>query len=145
MWRVCSCFSSFAYLLLPFVLSLCSCFLSFILSALSWLSFACPLALSFLYCFAFVVGVAFSLSDVQTKRKGAISCVLSCPVVGLLCKIGFSVLVKFVIVSVNVFCYAFVGVRVFVIIPPLAEKTFENTLDKFPCVELVFYALIYVI
>ena len=50
-------------------------------AALLWLPFACPLALSWLSCFGFVV--AFSLSDVQTKRKGAkcLPCVLSCPVV----------------------------------------------------------------
>lgn len=76
------------FLCLPFVFSPCPAFcpfaLSFVLSLLL-LSFACPLALSLLSCFVFsfgVAGVAFSLSDVQTKRKGAIPCVLSCPVVG---------------------------------------------------------------
>ena len=89
-------------------------------------------------CFFFPYGL-------YAKRKGAIPCVLSCPVVGLLCKIGFSVLVKLVIIGLNVFCYAFVGVGVFIIVPPLLKKTFENTLNKIPRVEMFFYALIYVI
>ena len=63
-------FSVFA-LLLSFGLSLC---LPFVLSA--------PVVVSFRPCGSLgVVGVAFSLSDVQTKRKGAkcVTCVLSCP------------------------------------------------------------------
>ena len=105
--------------------------------------FLCPLALSlWLFrcgcCFLFPFGL-------HAKRKGAISCVLSCPVVGLLCKIWFSVLVKFVIVSVNLFGYIFIREREFVIVLPLLEKTFENTINEFPCVKLVFYALLYVV
>ena len=74
MRRVCSCFSSFAYLLLPFVLSLCSCFLSFCPSLL-WLSFV-----------VLFVGLyfLFPLRTIRKKkgRKGFAPCVLSCPVVG---------------------------------------------------------------
>ena len=69
-------------------------FLFFIFSAyLLWLCLCCPwlvllvawlllLVLSFLSLW--VVVVSFSLSDVYAKRKGAIPCVLSCLVVGLL-------------------------------------------------------------
>lgn len=63
-------FSSFFGLLCPFACP----FLSSLL-----LSSGCPLSLPFLSLG--VVVVSFSLTDVQTKRKGAISCVLSCPVV----------------------------------------------------------------
>ena len=122
----------------PFFLSLLPAFLSFVIPFVSLLLLSLCLC-----CFVFVV--AFSLTDYTQKEKGAISCVLSSCVVGLLCKIGFSVLVKLVIISLNVFCYTFVGVRIFVIVPPLFKKTFENTLDKFPCVKFVFYALFYVI
>ena len=70
---------------LPFfflLLSLCLLFFY----ALCLLCFGCPLVLSLLSlcpCGSLCVGgVAFSLSDVQTKRKGANACVLSCPAVG---------------------------------------------------------------
>ena len=81
--RVCSCFSSFAYLLLPFVLSLCSCFCPFVL-----LCFGCLLLvlLSCLVCFCvFVVFVvSFSLSDYTQKERAQrfCPCVLSLCVVG---------------------------------------------------------------
>ena len=75
-------FCPFAFILLPFVLSLCFSFLSFTLSALFWLSFACPLVLSCLFlclccCFFFPYGL-------HAKRKGAkgCPCVLACLVVG---------------------------------------------------------------
>ena len=50
LWRVCSCFSSFAYLLLPFVLSLCSCFLSFVLPFVSLLLLSLCLCCSLWVC-----------------------------------------------------------------------------------------------
>ena len=81
--KACGVFASvflvFPLLCLPF--HLFTCFLSFTLSALFWLSFFCPLALSlWLFgcgcCFLFPYGL-------YAKRKGAISCVLSCSVVSV--------------------------------------------------------------
>ena len=124
--------------------SLFTSFLSFALSALFWLSFACPLVLSlWLFgcgcCFLFPIGL-------HAKRKGAPCwCVLSCPVVCLLCKIWLAVLVKFVIVSLNLFGDAFIGNCIFVIVSPLLEKAFEDTLNKIPRVKFVLYALLYVV
>lgn len=111
----------------------------------SWLlgfcSWSCPLSL-------WVVVVSFSLTVYTQKeralRVGASSLVLLW-VVGLLCKIWLPVLVKFVIINLDFFGYAFVRVSIFVIIPPLLEKTFKHTPDKFPCVKFIFYAFIYVI
>ena len=72
--RVCLSFCPFAYLLLPFVLSLCSCFLSCLsslCSALLWL---------------FFVVVFFPCGLYAKKgRKGFAPCVLSCPIVGCSC------------------------------------------------------------
>ena len=132
--RVCLSFCLFAlvFILFALVLSLCIS---------SGLCLCCPRLVRFC-CFVFVS--SFSLA-VYTQKRAQFSCVLSCPVVGLLCKIGFSVLVKLVIIGLNVFFYAFVGVRVFIIVPPLLKKTFENTIDEFPRVEMFFYALVYVI
>ena len=122
----------------------CVCILLCWLSFFALVVFLCPLALSlWLFgcgcCFLFPFGL-------HAKRKGAPCwCVLSCPAVGLLCKIRFSVLVKFVIVSFNLFGYTFIGNCIFVIISPLLEKTFENTLNKIPRVKFVLYALLYVV
>ena len=71
LWRVCSYFYRLAAVFL--LLCLLSCF-------------ACPLCQPYLFVlslwlFGCVVGVAFSLTDIQTKRKGAIPCVLSSYVV----------------------------------------------------------------
>ena len=141
MRRIClrfSCFVLFfAYVHSLFVL--CA-----LLSFFALVVFLCPLALSlWLFgcgcCFLFPFGL-------YAKRKGAPCwCVLSCPAVCLLCEIGLSVLVKFVFVSLNCFGYTFVGGGVFAIVLPLLEKTFKNTIDKFPCVKFVFYALIYIV
>ena len=94
------------------------------------------------------VVVSFSLTDYTQKeralRVGASSLVLLW-VVGLLCKIWLPVLVKFVIVGLDYFSYTFVRVGIFVIIPPLLEKTFKHTPEKFPRVKFIFYALFYVI
>ena len=60
-------FCPFAYLLLPFVLSLCSCFCPFVLVFLCLLSFACSLALSFLSCFVCSFFFPYGL---YAKRKG---------------------------------------------------------------------------
>ena len=129
-------FFAFLFISLLLLLSFCPC-----VSASALLCLSSCLVFPFLLCFV----VSFSLSDYMQKEKGAIPCVLSCPVVGLLCKIGFSVLVKLVIIGLNVFCYAFVGVGVFIIVPPLLKKTFENTLNKIPRVKFVLYALLYVV
>lgn len=142
----------FASILSSFVLFLVLYFVLFLVLLLLCLH---PfISLSFfvlLHCFCDSLGVgvvSFSLSVYTQKeralRVGASSLVLLW-VVGLLCKIWFSVLIKFVIINLDFFSYAFVRVSIFVIIPPLLEKTFKHTPDKFPRVELVFYALIYVI
>ena len=82
---------------------------AFLLPALLWLSFACSLLFAFalfvsLWLFVGVLlGFLFPFG-LHAKRKGAPCwCVLSCPVVGLLCKIGFSALIKLVIIGLNVF------------------------------------------
>lgn len=128
------------------ILSFCSCVcLSFYLFAPAF--FVCPLVLCLSSLSLWVV-VSFSLTDYTQKerarRVGASSLVLLW-VVGLLCKIWLPVLVKFVIIDLDFFSYAFVRVSIFVIIPPLLEKTFKHTPDKFPCVKFIFYAFIYVI
>ena len=136
----------FVLLPLSFCLSfyLFTCFLSFILPSLFWLSFACPLACLICSC---VFIVSFSLADYTQKerarRVGASSLVLLwiIDLVG----VRFPVLVKFVIVSVNLFGDTFIGNCIFVIISPLLEKTFKNAIDKFPGVKFVLYALFYVI
>ena len=129
------------FIVLPLVLSFCPAFLLSVFLPL-FILFACLVCSCVLV--AFVV-VSFSLSDYTQKERAQVLCVLSCPVVGLLCEIGLSVLVKFVFVSLDCFGYAFIRGAVFVIVLPLLEKTFENTINKFPCVNLVFYALFYVI
>ena len=148
LWRVCLYFV-LLLLCLPFFLPSLLLLLSlFLLSLLVLLSSACPLAC--LVCSCVIVGFvfSFSLSDYTQKerarRVGASSLVLLW-VVGLLCKIWLPVLVKFVIINLDFFGYAFVRVSMFVIIPPLLEKTFKHTPDKFPCVKFIFYAFIYVI
>ena len=138
-FSLCPCFCPFAFLLLLL------CLPPFMLVVL-----LCSGCLSLFSCIVFValwvlVVLLFPLRTIRKKKGAQFSCVLSCPVVCLLCKIWLSVLVKFVFVSLNVFYYAFVGGGVFAIVLPLLEKTFENTIDKFPCVNLVFYALVYVI
>ena len=148
-----SVFPLFAF---PFVLF--AFFLSSLYSlcpSLFWLSFACPLVLClsslFVACswvsFVWVV-VSFSLSVYKQKkgRKG-LSLVSSLRVLCVIDLVGvrFPVLVKFVIVSLNLFGDTFIGNCIFVIISPLLEKTFENAIDKFPCVKFVFYALLYVV
>ena len=79
------------------------------LSLFALVVFACPPALSLLSWFVFVV--SFSLSDYTQKeralRVGASSLVLL-QVVCLLCKIWLPILVKFVIVSLNLFGDTFV-------------------------------------
>ena len=65
-------FFFFAYLL-----GLCLCYSRLVLLA-AWL------LLLVLSSLSLWVVVSFSLTDVCAKRKGAIPCVLSCPVVGLL-------------------------------------------------------------
>ena len=58
-----------------------------------------------------VVGGSFSLWTIATKRRGAPRWrVLSSCVVGLLCKTGLSVFVKFVIISLYFLGYTFIGV-----------------------------------
>ena len=93
-----------------------------------------------------VVVVSFSLSDYTQKERAQFlaSSLVLLWVVDLV-GVRFPVLVKFVIVSLNLFGYTFIGGRIFVIISPLLEKTFENAIDKFPRIEVVFYALVYVI
>ena len=113
----------------PFALVSAFLFTSLLqLSLFVLLSSACPLSL-------WVVVASFSLTDYAQKeralRVGASSLVLLW-VVGLLCKIWLPVLVKFVIVGLDYFSYTFVRVCIFVIIPPLLEKTFKHTPDKFP-------------
>ena len=127
LWRVCPSFCLFDQLFCP---------LSFPLFP-SCCSLCVFVALSLL--------LLFPLRTIRKKKRAQFSCVLSCPVVGLLCKIGFSVLVKLVIIALNVIFYAFVGVGVFIIVPPLLKKTFENTLNKIPRVKFVLYALLYVV
>ena len=111
--------------------------------SLLWLSFACPLALSlWLFgcgcCFLFPFGL-------YAKRKGAPCwCVLSWCVIDLV-GVRFPVLVKFVIVSLNLFGDTFIGNCIFVIVSPLLEKAFEDTLNKIPRVKFVLYALLYVV
>lgn len=80
---------------LPFLLSFRLAFCPFIsLPVFRLSSSVCPLVLSCLSCFGFVV--AFSLSDVQTKRKGANCCplrpLLSC--CGLCCYLAASGMMK---------------------------------------------------
>lgn len=120
--------------------------------ALPLLSSACPLG-----CLDSALGLVISLCGLlflfplrmyaQKERAQSVfaSSLVLLWVVGLLCKIWFSVLVKFVIINLDFFSYAFVRVSIFVIIPPLLEKTFKHTPDKFPCVKFIFYAFIYVI
>ena len=72
LWRVCSCFSSFAFLLLPFVLSLCSCFLSCLYSlcpALLWLFFV-VVFLDLCLCFLFPLR---TIRKERARRVGASS------------------------------------------------------------------------
>ena len=135
-------------LFLPFCLSsFAPMFASFYAGcpSLLWLSF-----FVLLHCLCGSLGVvvvSFSLSDSTQKERAQrfVPCVLACPVVCLLCKIGFSVLVKFVIVSVNLFGDTFIGNCIFVIVSPLLEKAFEDTLNKIPRVKFVLYALLYVV
>ena len=131
-------------------------FLSFCLSSFApvFASFyaGCPslLWLSFfvlLHCLCGSLGVvvvSFSLA-VYTQKRAQFSCVLSCPVVCLLCEIWLAVLVKFVIVSLNLFGDTFIGNCIFIIVSPLLEKAFEDTLNKIPRVKFVLYALLYVV
>ena len=129
-------------LCLPFFLSSLLLLLSlFLPSLLVLLSSACPLSLCGLLL---LFPLRMYAQKERAHRVGASSLVLLW-VVGLLCKIWFSVLVKFVIINLDFFSYAFVRVSIFVIIPPLLEKTFKHTPDKFPRVKFIFYALIYII
>ena len=121
-----------------FRLSFSSLFLSCPAFVLLLSCFPAWLLLLVLSCFLGFVGLAvgfLSLTDYTQKeralRVGASSLVLLW-VVGLLCKIWLPVLVKFVIVGLDYFSYTFVRVGIFVIIPPLLEKTFKHTPDKFP-------------
>ena len=133
-----------SFCLSPFAFRFISLRLLFVLlSFFALVVFLCPLALSlWLFgcgcCFLFPFGI-------YAKRKGAPCwCVLSSCAIDLV-GVRFPVLVKFVIVSVNLFGYIFIREREFVIVLPLLEKTFENTINEFPCVKLVFYALLYVV
>ena len=109
-----------------------------------YLLFVLHLVCFVLVVFVVFIVVSFSLSDYTQKERAQFSCVLSSCVIDLV-GVRFPVLVKFVIVSVNLFGYTFIGGRIFVIISPLLEKAFEDTLNKIPRVKFVLYALLYII
>ena len=129
----------FLSLYLPFVLRLV-CFALVVF----WLS-SC-LVLFVLVSLWLLLLFPFPLRYIRKKkgRKGFAPCVLSSCVIDLV-GVRFPVLVKFVIVSLNLFGDTFIGNCIFVIVSPLLEKAFENTIDEFPRVKLVLYALLYVI
>ena len=113
--------------------------------SLVWLPFVVLfLALFVLVSLCFLFPLRYIRKKERARRVGA-SSLRMLWVVCLLCKIRFAVRVKFEVVSLNIFGDTFIGNSIFVIIPPLFEKTFEDTLDKIPCVKFVFHALFYVV
>ena len=73
----------------------------------------------------------------RALRVGASSLVLLW-VVCLLCKIGLSVLVKFVFVRLNIFGDTFIGASIFAIFLPVAEKCRYHIINKLPCIKMLF-------
>ena len=125
--------------------SLCPCFCPLVLVSLCLMCFACPLVLSCLFLWSLLLfPFPFRTTRKKRGRKGFAPCVLSWCVIDLV-GVRFPVFVKFVIVSVNLFGYTFIGGRIFVIISPLLEKAFEDTLNKIPRIKFVLYALFYVV
>ena len=127
-------------------------FLSFVLLfvLLSLSLYACCALLVLLHCLFFSalsLCFLFPLRYIRKKKgrsvlvRPLLSC---CGIVGLV-GVRFPVLVKFVIVNINLFGDTFIGYGIFVIVLPLLKKTFENTINKFPCIKMLFYTLIYVI
>ena len=132
----------FIVLLRSYAFSFCSCF-----RGLSCCCFAPVLCLLLWGCGLCCCWWLSFPSDGMTKRKGGLfgSSSLCSWVMGLLCKTGLSVFVKFVIIRIYFLGYTFIRVRVFVIFLPLLKKVLKNTLYKFPRAELLFYAFVYVV
>ena len=132
-------------------------FLFFPLPCLCSFSFrlVCPLSLLCLFLCPWVslflvvgvlLGFLFPFRYIRKKERAQFlaSSLILLWVVDLV-GVRFPVLVKFVIVSLNLFGDTFIGNCIFVIVSPLLEKAFENTLNKIPRVKFVLYALLYVV
>ena len=107
--------------------------------------FLCPWVSLFLVV-GVLLGFLFPFRYIRKKERAQFlaSSLILLWVVDLV-GVRFPVLVKFVIVSLNLFGDTFIGNCIFVIVSPLLEKAFENTLNKIPRVKFVLYALLYVV